>query len=199
MRLVFVTCLAAAVLAGEAQAGGDMAVSPSAHLDLPITEIRETHPPHEAFCTRLPAYCDLSGPREIAFSAELLQVLARVNASVNRRFACEASDKELFGVEEFWTYPEDGVGDCEDAVILKREELVRHGLPRGAMTIALVYHRSIPSAHAVLLVETSAGTFLLNSVVDDVGPWHGAPYNFEARERPDGRWERYDQETWVFE
>lgn len=199
MRLVFVIYLAAAALAGEARAGSDRAVSPSAHMDLLITEIRDTHPPHAAFCKRWPDYCDLSGPREIAFSEEVARLLARVNGSVNRRFACAASDKELFGVEEFWTYPEDGVGDCEDAVIFKREELVRHGLPRGAMTIALAYHRKHLSAHAVLLVETSAGTLLLNSVVDDVVLWHSAPYNFEARERPDGRWDRYDQEMWVFE
>ena len=112
---------------------------------------------------------------------------------------CGLSDQDLFGQEEYWTYPTDGLGDCEDIAIFKREELVKRGIPRGAMTIAIAHHRAEMYAHAVLLVETTEGTFLLNSIVDDVCLWNEAPYNFEARERPDGRWERFDQSIWKYE
>ncbi len=67
------------------------------------------------------------------------------------------------------------------------------------MTIALVHHRKDMFPHAVLLVETTEGTFLLDNLENDIVLWHNAPYNFEARERPDGLWERYDQSDWSYE
>ena len=109
------------------------------------------------------------------------------------------TDREIYGVEEFWTYPTRGVGDCEDLALYKREWLVERGLPRGALTIALVHHKASMDPHAVLLAETSEGTYLLDSLSDDIVIWSEAPYNFEARERPDGSWERFDQDIWTYE
>lgn len=197
-RFLQVSCLCLTVMCGLPVHGDSLPV-PAPNLNLSVQEVRERHPPHAAFCARTPEFCDLSGPTSVAYTASIAQALKSVNATANARLLCEQSDMELFGTEEFWTYPFDGAGDCEDAAIFKREELVVLGVPRGAMTLAIVHHKIRLNAHAVLLVETSAGTFLLNSVRDDVLIWHEAPYNFEARERPDGRWDRYDQGAWDFE
>ena len=67
------------------------------------------------------------------------------------------------------------------------------------MTIAIVHHQKAMFPHAVLLVETTAGTFLLDNLDNRVVRWHAAPYNFESRELPDGSWERYDQSNWSYE
>jgi len=172
---------------------------PTPRLDLSVTEIRETYTPYASFCDRHPSSCDLSGPHLVDFTSDTLQLLASANAEINRAIDCRMSDKELFDLEEYWAFPSDGLGDCEDIALFKRERLVELGLPRGAITIAIVHHRVNMSSHAVLLVETTAGTYLLNMFTDDVVLWHKAPYNFEARERPDGSWERFDQNTWSYD
>ncbi len=132
----------------------------------------------------------------VALSPVEFEGLERVNASANGEIDCSISDQELYGLEEYWAIPSDGAGDCEDIALYKREALVKAGLPRGAMTLAIVHHRKDLFSHAVLLIETGQGTFLLDSYSDEVKLWHEAPYNFESRERPDGRWDRYDQQAW---
>lgn len=173
--------------------------TPAPNLDLPVVEFRETHEPYASYCNRHPDYCDLSGPQLVEFSRNTLKLLESANTAINRSIDCSMTDLELYGFEEFWEIPSDGFGDCEDIALIKRERLVEIGLPRGAMTIAIVHHQKTMSQHAVLLVETTAGTYLLNSLADDVALWHEAPYNFEARERPDGSWERFDQDIWAYE
>ena len=121
-------------------------------------------------------------------------------ANVNTNSAIHViSDRVLYDREEHWAIPSHGEGDCEDIALFKRERLVELGIPRGAMTIAIVHHRRHMFSHAVLLVETTSGTYLLDNLEDDITLWHEAPYNFEARERPDGSWERFDQSIWTYE
>ena len=67
------------------------------------------------------------------------------------------------------------------------------------MTMAIAQHKRALAAHAVLLVETTSGTYVLNSFTDEVVLWSEAPLNYESRERVAGTWERYDQTLWTFE
>lgn len=198
MKILSRLALSTLLLVPVPQAEGDSAPF-SAHLDLPVVEIRNTHPPYADYCLRHPDHCDLSGPTRVVHAPGLLAMLDDVNAAANRRVDCSVTDSDLYGQEEYWAYPEGRFGDCEDIALFKREELVHLGLPRGALTLALVHHRVTMTPHAVLLVETTAGTYLLDTLSDPALPWHEAPYNFEARERPDGRWDRYDQEIWRYE
>ena len=80
----------------------------------------------------------------------------------------------------------------------KRRELVAIGVPRGALRMAVAQHRRTLTAHAVLSVETTNGTFILDSENESLILWYRTDYNFEARERPDGQWERYDQRCWTY-
>jgi len=189
-------CLIVFSLSG-AKADEPLELAP--RLDLPVTEIRETFAPYASFCERHPSACDMSGPRLIVLNTVTMRLLMTANAEVNQAVDCTMNDYELFGFEEYWALPSEGLGDCEDIALFKRERLVELGLPRGALTIAIVRHRENMAPHAVLLAETTAGTYLLNMFTDDVVLWHEAPYNFEARERPDGSWERFDQSNWSYE
>lgn len=45
--------------------------------------------------------------------------LARVNLQVNREIE-QVTDMDHFGVEEYWTFPVAGKGDCEDLVLEKK-------------------------------------------------------------------------------
>jgi predicted transglutaminase-like cysteine proteinase len=126
---------------------------------------------------------------------DLMQVLERVNSSTNHdiRFAL---DREIHGTEDYWTLPDSGYGDCEDIALEKRDRLARLDYPTAAMRLALVFHDRHMSSHCVLTIETDSGTFLMDSQDDRVLRWDDSPYHFEARERVDGLWDRFDQTHW---
>ena len=172
---------------------------PTPNLNLPVVEVRKIYLPYASFCRRNPGHCEMVGPATIDLTEELRQTLSEVNAAVNASINCMASDKELYGQEEYWTYPSGGYGDCEDLALEKRARLVERDLPRAAMTMAIVHHKRTLMSHAVLLIETTSGTYVLNSFTDKIVLWNEAPFNYESRERVDGTWERYDQNLWTFE
>lgn len=145
-----------------------------------------------------PGACDLTGPMALPMTPGLRATLDRVNSTVNDAITF-VPDLEWRGVEDLWSYPVHGCGDCEDYALEKRRRLVAAGLPRGALTLAIAYPRSAPSPHAVLLAETDAGTWVLDSLTDALACWDGAGLNYESRERPDGRWDRFDQSLWEWD
>jgi predicted transglutaminase-like cysteine proteinase len=167
-------------------------------IDLPVVRIVPRYPPYADFCARLPGACRLEGPARIPHSAALGQQLREVSASVNRavRFAL---DIDMHGVEDYWSLPESGYGDCEDLALAKRQRLVKAGYPGAALRLAFVSHRRDLCSHCVLTIDTTRGTFVLDSRTDAIRPWSATPYNFEARERPDGNWDRYDQAQWRYD
>jgi hypothetical protein len=50
-----------------------------------------------------------------------------------------------------WSYPDDGYGDCEDYVLLKRRMLTQSGWPREALLVTVVRNEK-DEGHAVLTV-----------------------------------------------
>ena len=84
---------------------------------------------------------------------------------------------------DFWTIPTDGWGDCEDFVLAKRKALVSAGVPRRALRIAV---GRLPSgeAHAVLIVATDQGDYVLNNLHSAVVSWEKANISWIAREIP---------------
>jgi predicted transglutaminase-like cysteine proteinase len=163
-----------------------------------VLPVQETSPPPTAysdFCGLNPVDCRPQGPAIVPATEPLRQQLQRVNREVNAavRFM---PDTESVGQEEDWRYPSNGRGDCEDIALEKRRRLVAWGVPRSALTMAIVHHATRYFSHAVLLVETSAGTWMLDSLSDDIACWDRTPFNFESRERSDGRWDRFDQSVW---
>lgn len=164
-------------------------------LVLPVQQVGPPPTAYSDFCRAHPDDCRAPGPAVVPASAPLWRQLSRVNREVNAsvRFM---PDIESVGQEEDWRYPLQGRGDCEDLALEKRRRLVALGLPRAALTMAIVHHTTRYFSHAVLLVETSAGTWMLDSLSDDIACWDRTPFNFESRERSDGRWDRFDQSVW---
>ena len=72
------------------------------------------------------------------------------------------TDLEHWGVSERWNYPDDGYGDCEDYVLLKRKMLTQAGWPRQALLITVVRDKQ-GDGHAVLTVKTDKGEFILDN------------------------------------
>jgi predicted transglutaminase-like cysteine proteinase len=88
------------------------------------------------FCVRQPGECasTTTAPRDLALSPEAWKDLVRVNKWVNETIK-PLTDLEHWGVVERWSYPDDGYGDCEDYVLLKRRMLIQSGWPREALLV----------------------------------------------------------------
>jgi len=95
-------------------------------------------------------------------------------------------DKEHYGVNEFWTVPVDGEGDCEDYVLAKRKMLVLLGVPEAALRITVVLDRGIVR-HAVLTVVTDQGDYVLDSLKNDILTTDKADYVWVERQDPASR------------
>ena len=162
-----------------------------------MIEIRDNFLPYKEFCLRNIGECDLSGQSVIKLTSELWSHLLETNSSVNLEIVLR-SDQDQYQKEEFWTYPYNGFGDCEDIALEKRSRLVKIGFPRGALRLAIGYHKKTLISHAVLTIETNQGTYVMDVTNDQICLWNLTPYNFETRERTDGKWERFDQDTWTF-
>lgn len=74
-------------------------------------------------------------------------------------------------------------GDCEDFALTKQALLLAAGLPRNAVRLATV---ELPSgeAHAVLTVETTRGTLVLDNLEAEVVPMSRLRYRWLAIEEP---------------
>ena len=91
------------------------------------------------------------------------------------------TDLEHWGVVERWNYPDDGYGDCEDYVLLKRRLLMQAGWPRQALLITVVRDKR-GDGHAVLTVKTDKGEFILDNQNEDVLLWSETGYRFVKRQ-----------------
>ncbi len=143
------------------------------------------------FCETRPWECNAERTerRDIQYSAATRRELDRVNRFVNERIK-PLTDLEHYGVVERWTYPEDGYGDCEDYVLLKRRMLIQLGWPRSALLITVVRDKK-GEGHSVLTVRTDKGEFILDNQVEEVLPWAETGYRYIKRQA------QHDPNLWV--
>lgn len=140
-----------------------------------------------SFCNRYPHEChiDLSQPERIALNAHVWAVLTQVNQRVNSSILA-VTDHDHWGVLDRWDFPDDGLGDCEDIQLLKRRRLIEMGLPRRAMRMAAVIDEQ-GQGHAVLMILTDHGDFILDNKRNAIMPWRRTGYVFIKREGTNGR------------
>jgi predicted transglutaminase-like cysteine proteinase len=90
------------------------------------------------------------------------------------------TDLDLYGVTDYWTIPT-ARGDCEDYVLLKRKRLMELGWPASALLITVVRDER-GEGHAVLMVRTQQGDFVLDNKTDEIKLWHRTRYQFVMRQ-----------------
>ncbi|GMB80818.1 transglutaminase-like cysteine peptidase [Shinella zoogloeoides] len=114
-------------------------------------------------------------------------VVREINARVNRDIT-PMTDKELYGKDEVWAYP-DNAGDCEDFVLLKRRMLMQKGFAAGDLLITVV-RKPDGEGHAVLTLRTTQGDYILDNLNNDVKLWTKTPYRYLKRQASfhAGRW-----------
>lgn len=128
----------------------------------------------------------------INLDSETLQTVKRTNAYVNRVLISQ-TDQSKHHVNDYWEAPSlEGrpTGDCEDFALVKRRLLIENGIPAAALSLAVVKTR-YGEDHAVLIVSTQQGDFVLDSLAYDVKPWQKTGYTWISRQGPD------DNLSWV--
>jgi len=145
---------------------------------------------HHDLCARLPAECRerTADVRPVQLTPALWNQLIAVNDNVNTAIEPD-TDKDIYGREEVWTYPDAGKGDCEDFVLLKRKELMQKGWPAGALLITVV-RQTNGDGHAVLTVRTDRGDLVLDNLDGRIKLWTQTDYQFVKRQSDtdSGRW-----------
>jgi len=134
------------------------------------------------FCLEYAPECDTAplAPMDAVLTSQNWQELVRINEWVNDTVK-PLTDVEHWGVAEHWSYPDDGFGDCEDYVLLKRKLLTQAGWPRQALLITVVRDKQ-GDGHAVLTVKTDQGEFILDNQTADVLLWSQTEYRFVKRQ-----------------
>ena len=134
------------------------------------------------FCAEYAPECEPRAveARDVVLSSKAWRDLVRINKSVNDTVK-PITDLEHWGVVERWNYPDDGYGDCEDYVLLKRRMLMQAGWPRQALLITVVRDQK-GEGHAVLTVKTDKGEFILDNQSDEILLWPDTGYRFVKRQ-----------------
>jgi predicted transglutaminase-like cysteine proteinase len=178
------TKLGTVVIAALATSATDAlpALAGSARGAVLAAEVTQPPPGWADFCAREPTECGgpATTPRDIALSWERWTDLVRVNNWVNETIK-PLTDIEHWGVVERWSYPDDGYGDCEDYVLLKRRMLMRLGFPREALLVTVVRNQK-NQGHAVLTVTTDKGDYVLDNQNKNVLLWSETGYRFIKRQ-----------------
>ena len=121
----------------------------------------DTLPPigYVTFCQIHKVDCRPKGPfvDRIQLTPAKLSELKRVNDQVNTAVV-PVTDLEHYGKVDWWTYPADGKGDCEDYALEKRRRLIALGWPESTLLITVVRDQN-NEGHAILTVRTDEGDF----------------------------------------
>ncbi|MDX3926984.1 MAG: transglutaminase-like cysteine peptidase [Shinella sp.] len=144
---------------------------------------------HYEFCKRYRDECSGLGADAgpLVLTETNWKTILKVNYEVNTSIE-PMTDKEIYGVEEYWAYPET-VGDCEDYVLLKRKMLMEAGISPSDLLITVVLQPN-GDGHAVLTVRTDRGDFVLDNMRNKVMLWSETEYRFLKRQSSEhaGKW-----------
>jgi predicted transglutaminase-like cysteine proteinase len=143
------------------------------------------------FCVEYAPECETKPleARDIVMTPKAWKDLAEIDHWVNDTVK-PMTDMDHWGVVERWNYPDDGYGDCEDYVLLKRKMLLDAGWPRQALLITVVRDKN-GEGHAVLTVKSDKGEFILDNQTQDILLWSETGYLFVKRQS------QTDPNTWV--
>ncbi|MFP1130237.1 transglutaminase-like cysteine peptidase [Asticcacaulis sp. W401b] len=142
----------------------------------PETEVRETLQADEG---------ERMGPGRVHMSPALWRDVDKVNFTVNQ-VVRPVSDRRQFNKADYWFMPGvtgDAQGDCEDYVLEKRHLLLEKGIPATALSIAIA-RTPKGEVHAVLILTTLEGDFVLDNLTPRIKPWREVNYAWISRQDP---------------
>lgn len=183
VKAIAMAAILAAVAVSTADASGrSMFMSVNGKTSQPIG--------HHEFCQAHADDCNVHSVSRVRVRLDgaRWRDLNQINTAVNTGIR-PATDEELFGQPELWTYP-DEAGDCEDFVLLKRRKLMEKGWPAAALLITVV-RQTNGDGHAVLTVTTDRGDLVLDNLDPQVRLWSETSYRYLKRQS------EYDTGAWM--
>ena len=144
-----------------------------------------------AFCEAHPHECRKTGGDGLfELTPDRRAELEEVNASINHEMDY-ATDDLLYQKSDRWIVGTTH-GDCEDFAIKKRSTLIAAGWPSSVLLLTVV-RTPQKDMHAILIVRTAAGDFVLDKTAqayDPVRPWYAVRYEYVSQQSPE------DPERW---
>lgn len=117
------------------------------------------------FCLKQPQHCKGGGQSQMAMNENLNKILNKTNRAVNRAIRPRYDRKgDVWSINVRY-------GDCEDYVLTKRAKLIAQGISPNSLRIATAYTRR-GEGHAVLVVRTNKGDFVLDNRRNAIREWH---------------------------
>jgi predicted transglutaminase-like cysteine proteinase len=162
------------LLSGPVSVPSTKRMSPYGRAEAPIG--------YQEFCAARAMDCLPQGPvlERVLLTPEKWKELSAINKDTNEAIK-PISDMAQFGVVERWTYPDVGMGDCEDYVLLKRRKLMERGWPQSALLITVVRDEN-GEGHAILTVRTTRGDYILDNKHSRILAWQRTPYMYIKRQ-----------------
>jgi len=127
------------------------------------------------FCAKNKSECTSNSSRgagQVTMSPDLMAVLRQVNIHVNRSIRPQRDTADIWEINP-------ASGDCEDYVLTKRSTLIRQGVSAGALRIAYTHTRR-GEPHAVLVVKTSQGDYVLDNLTNTVKTLRASGYTIRS-------------------
>lgn len=130
----------------------------------------------------------------ITLTEDKWKALLDINRLVNQNIGGITDDDHYHiyakGIANWWTYPDDGMGNCNDYAILKKRLLVEAGWPTSSLFLTVVLdHQN--EGHLVLMARTDRGDVILDNLTDRVLLWHETGYTYLKRQSSE------DPDVWV--
>lgn len=126
----------------------------------------------QVFCLTQPAHCRGGGANNVNLNENMSKTLNSVNRKVNRTIQPKHDRGDIWSINV-------RSGDCEDYVLTKRAALIKRGVSAGALRIATAYTKS-GEGHAVLVVRTNRGDFVLDNRTQAIIEWHKTDLSWVA-------------------
>ena len=167
----------------------DTGRSPAHRLGSPLSRIQFDAPAlaplaHTFFCLKYRDDCKVdktaSSVSTVTLTSTRWAELERVNATVNRAIVPQPSTKGLAG--EVWLISPKA-GECHDYAVTKRHELLALGWPEQDLLLAEVV-TSWGEHHLVLVIRTSDGDFVADSLDPNIRLWSQTPYQWVRIQSP---------------
>lgn len=126
----------------------------------------------------------------IAWTSKTRKLVNRVNRQINGAMI-GTTDALAFGRQEFWTMPLSApdrpggrskpLADCEDFALEKRKALIAAGIPEDALYLAVAISEWT-GLHAVLVISTEDGDFVLDNMSEWLVEWSKTNYVWIKRQ-----------------
>lgn len=106
-------------------------------------------------CLKAPDQCRAGSEEMVNYGYDIAGIMETVNRTVNKTIKPRIEKRDIWAVGT-------ASGDCEEFALTKRRDLIRSGIPAGALRMAVVLTEK-GEGHAVLVVRTDIGDLVLDN------------------------------------